>query len=79
MSYLSVMDISLPFRTLLKGDFRDLSIHDYLTILRDLRETGGIDVTPLKDLLVSIIPEDVIRSSDIDYGLVVFRFRASNR
>jgi len=71
-SYLSIMNISQPFRMLLQGNFGELSLNDYLTILKDLRKSGGIDVTPLGSLLTSIIPEDTIRSSDVDYGLVVF-------
>ncbi len=32
----------------------------------------GIDVTPLKELLHSLISEDAVRSSSIDFGLVTF-------
>ncbi len=71
-SYLSIMNISQPFRMLLQGNFEELSLNDYFTILKDLRKSGGIDVSPLESLLTSIISEDTIRSSNVDYGLVVF-------
>jgi len=41
-------------------------------ILNDFFGKGGIDVTPLRDLLKKFIPEDALRSSKIDYGLMAY-------
>lgn len=71
-SYLSVMDISPAAKTLLSGDFQKLSFKDYITVIKDFRADRGIDVTPLKELLTEIISEEEVRSSNIDYGLVIF-------
>lgn len=72
ISYLSVMDISPEAENLLRGDFTELSFKDYITIIKDFWSDKGIDVTPLRGLLADIISEEEVRSSDIDYGLVIF-------
>jgi NTE family protein len=41
------------------------------TIKRSILD-GGMDVTPLKELLKKVIDEDKIRKSDIDFGIVTF-------
>jgi NTE family protein len=71
-TYLSVMELSQPAEDLLRGDFRKLSFKDYITVIKELWADGGIDVTPLKELLTEVISEEEIRSSKIDYGLVIF-------
>jgi len=71
-SYLSVMDISPAAKTLLKGGFKELSFKDYISVIKDFRADRGIDVTPLKELLAKVISEEEIRSSNIDYGFVIF-------
>ncbi len=71
-TYLSVMELSQPAEDLLRGNFRKLSFKDYITVIKELWADGGIDVTPLKELLTEVISEEEIRSSKIDYGLVIF-------
>ena len=51
----------VPMRELLK---------ELMLRLRD----GGIDVTPLKDLIHNVLDEDRIRSAGIDFSLLTFRF-----
>jgi len=72
ISYLSVMNISPEVENLLRGDITKLSFNDYITILKNFLSDKGIDVSPLRELLASIISEEEVRSSDIDYGLVFF-------
>ncbi len=72
ISYLSVMDISPEAENVLRGDFTKLSFEDYITIIKDFWSDKGIDVTPLRGLLADIISEEEVRSSDIDFGLVIF-------
>lgn len=72
ISYFTVMNISTAATSLLQGDFESLSFDDYIGIISEFRSNEGIDVAPLKQLLTNIIDEDDVRSSDIDYGLVIF-------
>ncbi len=44
----------------------------YLNWMRGAFLKGGLDVSPLKDLLREVIDEQIIRDSDLDYGMVVF-------
>ena len=47
----------------------------YISILDTIKNSilaGGMDVTPLKNLLLEIIDEDKIRNSNIDFGIVTF-------
>ncbi len=70
-SYLSVMDLSWAAETLLRGDYGKLTFGNYITVVKELRKDRGIDVTPLKTLLNDVISEEEVRSSKIDYGLVI--------
>ncbi len=47
----------------------------YISLLDTIKNSvlaGGMDVTPLKNLLLEIIDEDKIRNSIIDFGIVTF-------
>jgi Predicted esterase of the alpha-beta hydrolase superfamily len=44
----------------------------YFQWVRGVIRNRGVDVTPLKSILRSSLDEDLIRSSDCDFGLVVF-------
>ena len=72
ISYFSVMDITTTEENLLRGDFTKLTIEDYIDVMKDFIENKGIEVTPLREVLSNIISEADVRSSDIDYGLVLF-------
>lgn len=44
----------------------------YYSLAKAVLKDKGLDVTPLKNLLREILDEDKLRSSPIDFGLVVF-------
>lgn len=47
----------------------------YISVLDTIKNSilaGGMDVTPLKNLLLEIIDEDKIRNSNMDFGIVTF-------
>lgn len=43
-----------------------------LTTIKNSIASGGLDVTPLKQLLEEVVDEEKIRKSNIDFGLVTF-------
>jgi len=49
-----------------------ISIKDFITYLRCLLKDGGLDISPLRELLLKYIDEERIRKSKIDFGLVTF-------
>ncbi|RKX37833.1 MAG: patatin-like phospholipase family protein [Thermotogae bacterium] len=72
VTFEDVMRISPGMEKLLRGKSFDISLSELRGILNDFFGKGGIDVTPLKDLLKKFIPEDAVRSSKIDYGLMAY-------
>ena len=52
----------------LRLDKEDLSF--LVDKVKDVINDGGLDITPLKNLLNTYIDEDRIRSSDMDFGIV---------
>lgn len=49
-----------------------ISLIDRMAIVREAVSSGGLDTSPLKQLLNDIIDEKKIRESSIDFGLVTF-------
>ena len=49
-----------------------LDPRNLITIAREIVTQGGLDTAPLKEMLISVLDEDKIRSSGIDYGLTTF-------
>ena len=47
-------------------------IKNLTTIAKEITKQSGLDISPFETLLKKIINEDVIRSNEIDYGLVTF-------
>jgi NTE family protein len=45
---------------------------DILTIIKNTIASGGLDITPLRELLSRVIDEEKIRKSPIDFGMVTF-------
>ncbi|TDT58399.1 patatin-like phospholipase family protein [Fonticella tunisiensis] len=43
-----------------------------LTAIKNAITAGGLDITPLKEMLLEIIDEDRIRNSPVDLGIVTF-------
>ncbi|MBU1082462.1 MAG: hypothetical protein KKB59_18395, partial [Spirochaetes bacterium] len=54
---------------ILNLDFKNDAEKKRLFILETLK-SGGLDVSPFKEKLKKVLDEDLIRKSDIDYGLV---------
>jgi len=49
-----------------------LDPRNLITIAREIVTQGGLDTTPLKEMLSSVLDEGKIRASGIDYGLTTF-------
>lgn len=62
--------INLGSSTLL--DHKKLKLKDLIAAAKVFIENKGIDVTPLKKMLIKYIDETAIRKSPIDFGLVTF-------
>ncbi len=56
-------------KEILNLDFKNDAEKKRLFILETLK-SGGLDVSPFKEKLKKVLDEDLIRKSDIDYGLV---------
>lgn len=53
-------------------DEKRLSFRDTVSYLKHFWHNGGLDITPLKQMLNKYIDENIIRKSPIDFGLVTF-------
>jgi NTE family protein len=53
-------------------DDKKLNLKDLISAARKFIENKGIDVTPLKMMLIKYIDETKIRESPVDFGLVTF-------
>ncbi|MBU3191804.1 patatin-like phospholipase family protein [Clostridium bowmanii] len=51
---------------------KNLRVASIINIIKSSLLLGGMDVTPLKDLLYKVIDEKKIRESKIDFGIVTF-------
>ena len=49
-----------------------LSLTSIISTIKNSLRSGGMDVTPLKELLYKVIDEKKIRESKIDFGIVTF-------
>lgn len=53
-------------------DSKQLNLKELITSARKIIENRGLDITPLRKMLIQYVNEDVIRQSPIDFGLVTF-------
>lgn len=53
-------------------DYKKLKLKDLIAAAKVFIENKGIDITPLREMLVKYIDEAKIRKSPIDFGLVTF-------
>ena len=53
-------------------DYKQLKLKDLIAAARKFIENRGLDITPLRKMLVKYIDETAIRQSPIDFGLVTF-------
>ncbi|MGH4138804.1 patatin-like phospholipase family protein [Clostridium sp.] len=51
---------------------KNLSVASIISIIKNSILSGGMDVTPLKELLYKVIDEKKIRASKINFGIVTF-------
>ena len=51
---------------------KNLSLVSIINTIKNSLLSGGMDVTPLKELLLKVIDEKKIRESKIDFGIVTF-------
>ncbi|MBC7117321.1 MAG: patatin-like phospholipase family protein [Pseudothermotoga sp.] len=67
-----VMNVPEEMKKVLSGGIFELNIFKAFEVASDLIESGGIDVTPLREKLKALLPEEKIRSSKVHYGLVTY-------
>jgi NTE family protein len=53
-------------------DYKQLKFKELIVSVKKIFENRGLDITPLRKMLVQYIDESVIRQSPIDFGLVTF-------
>ncbi|MFI3169484.1 MAG: patatin-like phospholipase family protein [Faecalibacterium sp.] len=51
------------------------SLSELRTFLRDVVKAGGLDVTPMEEIIDLVLDEDALRNSPIDFGLVTVELR----
>jgi len=67
-----VMNVPEEMKKILSGGIFELNIFKAFEVARNLIESGGIDITPLREKLKLLLPEEKIRSSKVHYGLVTY-------
>ncbi|MCS7175932.1 patatin-like phospholipase family protein [Pseudothermotoga sp.] len=67
-----VMNIPEEMKKILTGNIFEVDWLKAIEIARDLVETGGIDIGPLREKLKTLLPEEKIRNSKVHYGLVTY-------
>lgn len=73
--YTKFMNIDEEFYQKYKNiDFTPKCINPVLELINKALKNEGIDITPLKKLITSTIREDIIRSSNKDFGLTTVWF-----
>jgi len=72
IDYENVMKLSPELRAVFERDWSKLSVADSSRALRDTIAQSGIDVSPLREMLKSVVDEQKIRDSGVDYGLVTY-------
>jgi len=73
ISYSSIMNVDdEEMHKLMNRRFKELSIQTVRSEIKKILVTGGIDVTPLKQLLEEVVDEKKIRESEIDFIMGTF-------
>ncbi|MGE0033675.1 MAG: patatin-like phospholipase family protein [Pseudothermotoga sp.] len=67
-----VMNVPEEMKKLLSGGIFELNIFKALEAAKNLIESGGIDITPLREKMKALLPEEKIRNSKVHYGLVTY-------
>ncbi|MCD6436124.1 MAG: patatin-like phospholipase family protein, partial [Clostridiales bacterium] len=58
------------YKKLLKLDLDSELFSSSIKYFKEIFENGGLDITPLKELIERIVDEEKVRNSKIDFGLV---------
>lgn len=73
ISYSQVMSVEDDFMAdIINRDFKKLTYTELIKNSLSYLANGGIDVTPLRELIMAHIDETVIRSGDVDFFFQVF-------
>lgn len=72
LTFEDVMDIPENVKKVITGRFTDLSIPEAIDAAKKLISEGGIDITPLREKMKTLLPEEKIRTSKVHYGLVAY-------
>lgn len=67
-----VMNVPEEVKKFLSGNIFEIDWLKALEAARNLVETGGIDISPLREKLKALLPEEKIRNSKVHYGLVTY-------
>ncbi|HBT25588.1 MAG TPA: patatin, partial [Pseudothermotoga sp.] len=72
LTFGDIMNIPESVKKLISGKFADLSIPEAIDATRKLISEKGIDISPLREKLKALLPEEKIRNSKVHYGLVAY-------
>ncbi|HEY8542124.1 MAG TPA: patatin-like phospholipase family protein [Pseudothermotoga sp.] len=72
ITFEDVMDIPESVKKIITGRFTDLTIPEAIDAAKQLISEGGIDITPLREKMKNLLPEEKIRTSKVHYGLVAY-------
>ncbi|HOK83568.1 MAG TPA: patatin-like phospholipase family protein [Pseudothermotoga sp.] len=72
VAFEDVMNIPESVKKIISGKFTDLTIPEAIDAAKQLISERGIDITPLRQKLRELLPEQKIRNSKVHYGLVAY-------
>ena len=73
ISYSTVMKVdNEQMDKLMNGNLKEIDFKELTKDMTQIIADGGIDVTPLKDLIEELVDEDKIRNSDMEFVLGAF-------
>ncbi len=73
------MWLSIYQKNIMQLPEEDGSLSELRTFLRDVVTAGGLDVTPLADIIDLVLDEDKLRAAPIAFGLVTVELRGLRR
>ncbi len=73
------MWLSLQRRDIIQLPTENDSLSELHTFLRDVVKEGGLDVTPMEEIIDLVLDETAMRNAPIDFGLVTVEMRGLRR